>query len=223
MTGMLAETTALHGDVDAARALLDTLEAAAGDDPYAITVWATIAARIAAIVGDPAVGATRGGARHRRRPRVLVRLPRHLPAAGPVLGAGRDRATTLPAAAVEAERIIAANLLDPPRSCVATWYALLGEMLLAAGSTDEASVALDRADFYLDAYGQRYPEGLLLLLRARLLQACGEPVAVVRAAAERARALSTEREAHLFVRRAEEFLTTIDAHPATNQQSIHCS
>ena len=93
MTGLLAETTALHGDVDAARALLDTLEAAAGDDPYRITVWATIAARIAAVVSDPA--------------------------------------------------------LAP--------YALLGEMLLAAGSTDEASVALDRADFYLDTYGQRYP------------------------------------------------------------------
>ena len=83
-------------------------------------------------------------------------------------------------------------------------------MQLAAGSTDEAAVALDRADFYLDTYGQRYPEGLLLLLRARLLQARGEPAAVVRAAAERARALSTEREAHLFARRAEEFLMTID-------------
>ena len=54
MTGMLAEITALHGDVDAARALLDTLEAAAGDNPYRITVWATMAARIAAFVGDPA-------------------------------------------------------------------------------------------------------------------------------------------------------------------------
>ena len=54
---------------------------------------------------------------------------------------------------------------------------------------------MDRADFYLDAYGQRYPEGLLLLLRARLLHARGEPAAVVRAAAEAARALSIDREA----------------------------
>ncbi|MDT3445844.1 hypothetical protein [Pseudofrankia sp. BMG5.37] len=44
----------------------------------------------------------------------------------------------------------------------------------------------------------------MLLLRARLLR--GEPVAVVRAAAERARALSIEREAYLFAHRAEEFL-----------------
>ena len=46
--------TALHGDVDGARALLDTLEAAAGDDPYAITVWAAFAVTIAALAGDPA-------------------------------------------------------------------------------------------------------------------------------------------------------------------------
>ena len=139
------ETTALHGDVDAARALLDTLEAAAGDDPYAITVWATFAARIAAVVGDPALGATRGGARDRRRPRVLVRLPRHLPAAGPVLGAGRDRRR--PCGGRRRGR--ADHRREPARPAtlgVATWYGLLGEMWLAAGSTGEAAAALDRAD-----------------------------------------------------------------------------
>ena len=31
----------------------------------------------------------------------------------------------------------------------------------------EAAEALDRADESLDAYGQRYPEGLLLVLRAQ--------------------------------------------------------
>jgi hypothetical protein len=61
----------------------------------------------------------------------------------------------------------------------------------------------------LDDYGQRYAEGLLLLFRARVLHARGEPVAVVRAAAEKARALSAERGAHLFARRAEEFLATL--------------
>ena len=109
----------------------------------------------------------------------------------------------------EAQRIIAANLLDPPRSCVATWYALLGEMHLSAGSTDDAGAALDRAEFYLNAYGQRYPEGLLLLLRARLLHARGEPVAVVRAAVEAARTLSLAREARLFAHRAEAFLAEL--------------
>ncbi|MEU7836843.1 hypothetical protein [Nonomuraea sp. NPDC049129] len=33
----------------------------------------------------------------------------------------------------EAEQIIATDLLDPPRSCVATWFGLLGEMRLARG------------------------------------------------------------------------------------------
>ena len=110
------------------------------------------------------------------------------------------------AAPSEAERIIAATCstrrarASPPGTgCSAR--------CTGCRVTDEAAAALDRADLYLDAYGQRYPEGLLLLLRAQLLQARGEPAAVVRAAAERARALSTEREAHLFVRSAEEFLT----------------
>jgi ATP/maltotriose-dependent transcriptional regulator MalT len=92
---------------------------------------------------------------------------------------------------------------------VATWYALLAQMYLAAGSTDEAAAALDRADFYLDVYGQRYSEGLHLLLRAQLLQARGEPPAIVRAAAEHARTLSAERGAYLFARRAEQLLAEI--------------
>jgi hypothetical protein len=48
-----------------------------------------------------------------------------------------------------------------------------------------------------------------LLLRARLLQARSAPVAEIRAVAERARALATEREAHLFARRAESFLAEL--------------
>ncbi|HEX7825251.1 MAG TPA: BTAD domain-containing putative transcriptional regulator, partial [Mycobacterium sp.] len=53
MTGMLAETTALHGDIAAAKNLLDILESAAGGEPYMITVWAAIACRTASIAGDP--------------------------------------------------------------------------------------------------------------------------------------------------------------------------
>jgi ATP/maltotriose-dependent transcriptional regulator MalT len=82
-------------------------------------------------------------------------------------------------------------------------------MFLAAGQPDEAARILDLADRTLEAYGQRYAEGLLLLLRARLLQARGAPIAEVRAVAERARALATEREAHLFARRAENFLAEL--------------
>jgi len=106
----------------------------------------------------------------------------------------------------EAEQLILANLLDPPRSCVATWFGLLGEARPAAGRPERAAEALDRADWALDAFGQRYAEGLILLIPARLLLARGEPVPVVRAAAERARALSTAGAAHLYAHRAEQML-----------------
>ncbi|MET0451349.1 MAG: BTAD domain-containing putative transcriptional regulator [Mycobacterium sp.] len=210
MTGLLAETSALHGDVDSGRRLLDTLEDAAGDNPYRITVWATIAARIASIVGDPAWAlrvAERGIAVDPGFSFVFLGTYQRLARCWGLALTNGDAA-----AISEAQRLIAANLLDPPRSCVATWYALLGEMHLAVGSIDDAAIALDRADFYLDTYGQRYPEGLLLLLRARLLQAQGQPVAVVRAAAEKARALSADREARLFVRRADQLLAELGVH-----------
>ncbi|MDH6440285.1 hypothetical protein M2158_008826 [Streptomyces sp. SAI-144] len=82
-------------------------------------------------------------------------------------------------------------------------------MWLAAGKPDEADAALDRADSAIDTYGQRYAERLVLLLRVRVLQARGEPVAALRAVAERAYALSVEREAHLFARRAEQLLVQL--------------
>jgi hypothetical protein len=205
MTGMLAEIIALHGDVDAARALLETLESVAADDPYRITVWATMVTRIAVIVGDPQwalQGAERGIAVDPGFSFIFLGTYQRLARCWALSLTGDDPGATT----AEAQRLIARNLLDPPRSCVATWYGLLGEMHLAAGSLDDAAAALDRADFYLNAYGQRYPEGLLLLLRARLLQARGEPTTVVRSAAERARQRSTEYGAHLFARRAEKLL-----------------
>lgn len=79
-------------------------------------------------------------------------------------------------------------------------------MWIAAGEYGRATTALERAEWCLNAYGQRYSEGLLLLLRARLLQACGAPAERVRVAAQRARKVSVEREAHLFARRAQALL-----------------
>ncbi|GIF23570.1 hypothetical protein BJ973_004179 [Actinoplanes tereljensis] len=204
MDGMLAETTALHGRVGEARAMFDRAEAAA-DDPYAITVWSSLSARTAAIAGDPAWAlrvAERGIATDPDFSFVFLGNYQRLARCWARAVTGRD-----PAAAVaEARRLIDANLLDPVRTCVATWHGLLAEMQMAAGRLEDASVSLERAGHFLDAYRQRYAEGLILLLRARLLQARGEPAEVVRAAAERARALSAEREAHLFADRAEEFL-----------------
>ena len=50
--------TGMHGDVPKAKALLETAEEAAGDDPYAISIWALWAAFTAEWVGDPAWGLT---------------------------------------------------------------------------------------------------------------------------------------------------------------------
>ncbi|MBK3578804.1 hypothetical protein JHN63_34400 [Streptomyces sp. MBT65] len=76
-----------------------------------------------------------------------------------------------------------------------------------ACSASLASAALDQADWAVDTYGQRYAEGLLLILRARVLRARGEPDTTVRAVAEGARALCEEREAHLFARRVKELMS----------------
>jgi DNA-binding SARP family transcriptional activator/tetratricopeptide (TPR) repeat protein len=203
--GLLAETTALHGDVGQAQTLLRELEVLAGDDPFKITVWAVHSVRIASVAGDAdwALRATEKGLA--ADPELSFgffgmyqRLARHWALAV----TGRDPSGS----AREVRRLITENLLDPPRSDIATWYGLLAEMHLAAGELEHAMNALELADRALDAYGQRYSEGLILLMRARLLAAQGRPSATVTAAAEAARELSIVREAHLFARRAEDFL-----------------
>lgn len=207
--GMRAETTALHGDVSAAWALLDAMDAGT-DDAYTITVAAAIKARIAAIAGDTArafEAADRGLAVDPQFSFVFLGTYQRLARCWARALTGDDPA----GAATEAESIIAVNLLDPPRSCVATWYGLLGEMRLAAGMPDEAGAALDVAEACLDTYGQRYPEALLMLLRARVLHAQGEPLDAVLAVADRARVLAIERGAGLFARRAGDFLAGLAA------------
>ncbi|WP_426504379.1 ATP-binding protein [Dactylosporangium sp. McL0621] len=211
--GMLAETTAAYGDVVGARALLDKLESMAGEDPYKITIWAGHSARTASVVGDPdwVVAVTRKGI-----------------AADPDLSFGffgvYQRLARLWAlgmtghdpggAATELEELIRRHLIDPPRMSIATWYGLLAELRLAEGAVEQAAASLGLAEQAIDAVGQRYAEGLILLIRARLLQAQGQPGAVVKAAAEAARDLATSREAHLFARRAEEFMADVGAGPA---------
>ncbi|WP_051572077.1 BTAD domain-containing putative transcriptional regulator [Cryptosporangium arvum] len=206
---MLALVTTLHGDVDSARTVIERLEATAGDDPYVVTIWSTFAATSAALAGEPAWAlrsAERGIAEDPGFSFVFfgayLRMARHWAHAV----TGDDPA----GAAVEAERILSATLVDPPLSGVATWYGLIAEMWLAADAPDRAEAALVRAEHFLGVNDQRYAEGLVLLLRARLLQARGAPLADVRAAAERARVLSGQREAYLFARRAQEMLDALD-------------
>jgi DNA-binding SARP family transcriptional activator/tetratricopeptide (TPR) repeat protein len=205
---MLALMTALAGKLGEARELLATLEAAAGDDSYALTVWAAFAVTVAAVSGDPAEArraAERGIAVDPDMTFVFLGGYQRLARCWARAVTGDDPA----GAAAEAQRLIAAALLDPPRSGVATWYGLLAEMWLAAGLPGEAAAALDRADWFLDTYGQRYPEALVLLIRARTMQVMGEPADQVRAVAERARALAAERGAHLFAERATQFLASL--------------
>ncbi|MGI5447536.1 hypothetical protein ACQEVM_17500 [Streptomyces sp. CA-243310] len=98
--------------------------------------------------------------------------------------------------------------MDPVRTCVSTWYALLGEMRMAAQALDAAAVALDHAQDCLERYGQSSSEALVILLRAQLARAAGDDRLAVRRA-ETARAVALGQEAHLFVRRADRLLAEL--------------
>jgi DNA-binding SARP family transcriptional activator len=212
-----ATLAALHGDIDGAQAMLDAQEAAAGDDIYAVAVWAHYTTMTAAMIGDPTFAKRAAqrwisanlGSFSNVSPYVRTALCwiRAL--------SGGDASE----AAVEADQILTTTMVDPPLHGVPFYQGLLAEMWLAAGRTAEAGVALDRAQQSLDAYGQRYAEGLLLLLRARLMQAGGEPVAAVEAAAEKSRSLAAERGNRLFVRRADEFLASLRGERRSDRQA----
>jgi DNA-binding SARP family transcriptional activator/tetratricopeptide (TPR) repeat protein len=203
---MLALNTALHGRVEEARARFDGVEADAGDDPYAITLWAAFAVTAAALAGDPEraqYAAQRGIDADPEPSFVFLGTYQRLARCWARAVTGQDPA----GAAAEARGLIDTALHDPPRSGLATWHALLADMYMAGGNLTDAAASLDRAATHLDTYGQRYPEGLVLLLRARLMQAGGASTDQVRAALERARDVSNEREAYLFSQRADMLLT----------------
>ncbi|MEU0541956.1 BTAD domain-containing putative transcriptional regulator [Nocardia sp. NPDC005978] len=202
--GMFAEITGYHGDLARADDLFATLGMAAGRDPYAVTVATSFEARTAAVAGD-ALGALRAADRG-----IAVDPEFSFVSLGTYLRLARLWGQALtglaPAdAAGAADELIRGNLSSPARTCVSTWLALLAEMYLAAGSSAAAAAALDRADDALIRYGQRSAEPLVILVRAELARAEGDDHAAVRAA-ERARALARQREAHLFAERAERFL-----------------
>ncbi|MFI1030184.1 ATP-binding protein [Streptomyces sp. NPDC020951] len=199
-----AVMTALHGDVDAALAFVDTWDTPG--DPYATSVCVYYTTMIASMAGD-AEAARRAAERWAAAglDRLRAQIDHYIRQSWCWARAltGEDPA----GAAAEAEELLVANLLHPPQWGIAYHYALIAEMWLAAGLPDRAAAALDRADQALWEYGQRYAEGLVLLLKARLLRARGAPLAAVRAAAERAHTHSTACEAHLFARRAELLLS----------------
>ncbi|MFD9286444.1 ATP-binding protein [Streptomyces mirabilis] len=206
--GQLAEVTAFHGDTDRARTILDNLEAIGDDNRYSITVATTFAARIGALTGDPVWAlraAERGIALDPEFSFVFLGTYQRLARCWALAMSGIDPE----GAAAETERLIEENLLNPPRSCVSTWFGALAQMRMAAGALDEAAEALDRADECLERYGQRQTEGVILLLRAQLHHARGKTQSAVELAMQ-ARTLSVSRGAHLFAHQAELFLTAID-------------
>ncbi|MET8520801.1 BREX system ATP-binding domain-containing protein [Nocardioides sp. NPDC004968] len=208
MLGLLAEVSALHGDVPDAMEILAQIEAG-GTDAYAVTVWATMCVRVAVITGNVALaisGADRGIAVDPDFSFVFMGTYTRLAQCWAQALTGPDPA----AAAEKAERLIAANLLNPVRSCVSTWHGLLAQMWIAAGDLEQAEAALDRADYYLRTYGQRYGESLILLIRAELLKAQRAPRAIIRDAAEAARRTAAEQEAHLLEARAREFFADLN-------------
>ncbi|WP_433830534.1 BTAD domain-containing putative transcriptional regulator [Actinoplanes sp. CA-015351] len=204
--GWRAVLTAMHGDVATAGAMIDDWNGP--EDPYAVATWAYYVTIIASMAGDAAwvirtinrwiaVGTGRAAVQQEHYVRLNWYWARAL--------TGDDPAGV----AAEAEQLLDATLVDPPRWGVAYHHALIADMWLAAGVPDKAGIALNRAGQALESYGQRYAEGLVLLLRARLLQAQGEPADVVRAAAESAHELATDRESYLFAGRAAKFLAEL--------------
>ncbi|MFD9286420.1 AAA family ATPase [Streptomyces mirabilis] len=215
--GMFAEIACHHGQTTQARAVLDTLAKSAGDDPYAITIVTSFEARNASVVGDPGWAlraAEHGIAVDRHFSFVSLGTYLRLARCWALAVAGRDAA----AAADEAEGLIRSHLVSPARTCISTWYALLGEMRIAAGSPDKAAAALNNAEKYFERYGPRSSEALLILVRAQLAQVTGDHRGAVRLAGQ-ARTVALRQGAHLFVHRADRFLVPggqpdADAHGA---------
>ena len=205
---MLALNTVLHGKLTQGRALFGSIEVDAGDHSYDVTVWSSFAVTAAALMSDTAWAA-------RAAERGIAADPEH---AFVFLGAyqrlGRcwSRAMTdthADRAITEAESLIDSHLREPSRSGLTTWLALLAEMFLVRGRHSEAEDSLDRAFDSIDTYGQRYAEGFVRLMQARLMHATGTPTPRVRMVAEEARALAHAREAHLFASQATDFIARL--------------
>ncbi|WP_211305307.1 hypothetical protein, partial [Crossiella equi] len=204
-----AIAAAVHGDPCSARAQLEALEAVSADNPYAITVWAAFASTIAVLRGDAAEAlrvADLGIAIFPGWSIAHLHTHTQVNRCWALAVMGTDPAE----AAAEAQRVLDAIPPEETRSGLASHFARLAELYLLAERPAEAARALDRAEGYLATYGQRFAEGLVLVNRARLARALGEPEEVVRAAIDRAAALATEREAFLFVREAEALRAELD-------------
>lgn len=205
-----AALTTMYGDRDGARALWDSVLKAAGDDPYAVATWAHWVMATAEMAGDPSGTA---GVIERWR---AVDPDYRFANVGGYLRIGWCWARALAGqdpvgAAAEAEEVLESTLLDPPIYNLPHYYGLIADMHLAASQPDEARATLDRAEELMISQGQLHVEGMLGMLRVRILQACDEPVSRIRRAAQEVLTRAREREEFLTARRAEELLASLDA------------
>lgn len=100
-----------------------------------ITAWAAYSARVAALIGDPARAlrtAERGIAVDPAFSSGFLGSYQRLARCWARAVTGEDPV----GATAEAQDLIAASLSDPPRSGLASWYGLLGEMWLATNPRD---------------------------------------------------------------------------------------
>jgi ATP/maltotriose-dependent transcriptional regulator MalT len=200
-----ALTLVVTGDLETARTLLQAVEDAAGDEPYAISVWAHWAANAAAWACDPS------WALH-----IVERWskadPHHMFAVvDSTLRVIRcwARALTGDAAATEADEaadVIDRTMIEPPMYGTIFYLCLLVEMWFAAGFPDRASRVLDRAERFAEVNGEPFTMCLRLLLRARVLRAAGAPADVVSEAVERVHSVSTAQAADIIARRVGELM-----------------
>jgi DNA-binding SARP family transcriptional activator len=203
--------TGMHGDVLTARALLRTAEDAAGDDPYAVSVWALWAVFTAEWVGDPAWALRIAGRWRRADPHhFFVNVDPPLQVASCWARALTGDQTAAAAAAAEAEQVVVTTMLDPPRFGVTRDYALLADMFVAAGLPEQADAALDQADRLAVLHDEPFAESLRLLIRAKALSARGRPRDVVLAATAKARSASMGLGAQIIARRADELPVAAD-------------
>lgn len=206
---MLGLMMGLRGDLDAAMDQFDRCEREAGSDPYAITVWSAFSVMTAVLVGDLewALRAAEHG---------IVADPEcTFTFLGSYQRLGRHWALALSGSEpsvhiAQAQSIVDGVFENPPKSGLATWHCLIAEMRLEGGELREAERALDRAEQFMERYGQRYAEALMMLLRARLLRAQQQSSADVRAVAEHARDLAVARGANIFAERATVFLKQLE-------------
>ncbi len=206
---MLALNTVLHGRVSEGRELFRSIEDDAGDHSYDVTVWSSFAVTAAALMSDPhwaARAADRGISADPQHAYVFLGAYQRLGRCWSRVMIGLDG----DAATAEAESLIESHLREPSRSGLTTWLALLAEMYLASGRLGAAEHTLDRAFDSIDAYGQRYAEGFVRLMQARLMSASGTATSRVLMVAQEARSLARSHEAHLFEGQASDFIASLE-------------